>query len=171
MAKEKILDVVVGSMKQSPQKYITRYHNTGNSNAINIVKGSGIKPSNDYEGNNAVFTTANPNAWVNYKRPAQIELQIPKKWYVEHSIKDAMDRFDNKDVFPYLRKADPLSVWDDKPNVQWQSKISDRVYNGGRTSLFDNEVPVEFIRRLCLDKGTPKEQCFDEESLRLMKIK
>lgn len=152
--------------KESLFRAIKRYHNTDPVSARKILK-QGINPSKDNMGNFGVYTTASPIAWSNYKRPVQFELDIPKDWYTENSVFDSRDRYDLKRrgvMEPTDRKAYELSDYDEG----WEGKISDRVYNGGRTSIFDNVVPLEFIKRVCFDKGTPSEKCYDGKSLELM---
>lgn len=147
--------------------YITRFHNTDSEGLKGIMKSGGIEPRKDFRGDEAVFTTANPRAWISYRRPVNLELDIPKDWYKNHSSKNLL--MTNTDI-PYERHQTELT-WDGEP---WDKIVDEKwsypVSEGGRTSTFDEKIPTDWIKRICWDKGRPEEQCIEGKSLDLYKL-
>jgi len=148
------------------RKYITRFHNTNSAGFKGILESGAVKPSKDFSGDEAVFTTANPVAWSNHRRPINLEIQIPKDWYKNHSSKNS--RMADTDI-PYERHQTELTwegePWDRIVDEKWSEPVS----KGGRTSTFDEAIPVDWIKKVCWDKGTSNEKCLDGASLDLYK--
>lgn len=145
----------------SPQKYITRYHNTKLRSVGGILE-NGILPNSAGE----IFTTSNPNIW-RLRRPVQFRLEIPKEFYTDHSVIDMRDGY-SKDWNPLSREK--MSILTDYEPISgdpeglpgWIMKTSDRVYNGGRTSIFNERIPTEYIKEVCFE-----DDCYDPSNVPL----
>lgn len=161
MAKEKMLDALI---RQSPQRYITRYHNTGIDLVPSILekgilKGNRMRPRE----NELVYTTANKDSWRT-RRPVQVVTEIPKEWYRKHSAQN--QSFDNAypgDGYDFTQRHKKVPVRDvyGDESLEFRDVWTMPVYEGGRVSTFNESIPPSFIRKVCVDDGN----CIDADKL------
>lgn len=160
MAKEKILDAFI---RQSPQKYITRYHNTGIEHIPSILekgilKDNRLRPREDA----LVFTTANKDSW-RVRRPVQVVAEIPKDWYREHSAQNqSFDKAYLGEDYDFTRRHKDKylkEVYGEE--LPFRELATLPVYEGGRVSVFNESIPPGFIKKVCVDDGN----CIDADKL------
>lgn len=155
-----LLDAVI----RSPQKYITRYHNTGidlipSILEKGILKGNRMRPRE----NELVYTTANKDSW-RARRPVQVVTEIPKDWYREHSAQNqSFDKAylgEDYDFTQRHKKAPVRDVYGDD-YIDFSDVWTMPVYEGGRVSVFNESIPPSFIKKVCVDDGN----CIDADKL------
>lgn len=149
----------------SNQKYITRYHATGNrQNIPSVLNTEGVRPSSSPGFMPVVYTTAGKGTRGFFtpdgERDALIEYQIPKKWYLENVVRNP--KYDDHRIEKQTSDIPMLNEAFYEGNSMARQVTP--VYNGGRADTFGATIPNEFIRRICF--GENAEKCYDPKVLK-----
>lgn len=147
-------------LKDSNQKFITRYHATPLERVPDIIKNGGLHTSeDDLAWTSALRDGSTKNSFYGDMRNSLVKFRVPKSWYSEHSVPN-----------PWYREDSPTGIRTGQPfnsdnMLRYRKHFG--VRDGGRVDTFNEAIPAEYIDEVCMDlnrSGMPT-NCYPVDKL------